>query len=573
MGTAKIRILPDPVAQKIAAGEVVERPASVVKELIENAIDAGASEIVVELQGGGLQRIRVCDDGEGMVPEDVPLALQRFATSKIQNAEDLSSIQTLGFRGEALPSIASVSKMIIRSRPPGLLYGTQAISEGGELQGLSEVGCPVGTEVEVLDLFYNLPARRKFLRSIRTELRYILNQFHRIGLAFPSITFKLIHEGRLLEELIRTDSLLVRAEAVLGREVIDHLCPFDYEEGGVEVRGLTSLPPFSKVNREGFFTYVQRRWVRDRILNRAILNAYQTYLPSDRYPVTILMLDLPPSWVDVNVHPAKAEVRFRDPERIYQTVWASLRGLLEERSLGKSSVGKPKLKEEEASPPSSSHPLPLGDPQGERGLYENIRVGEPHSSWERRGSFRVVGQLWGTYILIETDRRLIFVDQHAAHERILYERLKRETEEEGLAPEPLLLPLLIEVSLEESLLIDSFQDELKAGGFEIEAVGERLYAVRSIPSLLQIERAEETLRLVLKDLAAFQRGGTPDLQAFLTSLACHASVRANYSLNPQEIEKLLEPLYPFPPSLTCPHGRPIFYVVTLEEMNRQFKRE
>lgn len=572
----KIRVLPELVAQKIAAGEVVERPASVVKELIENAIDAGATEIVVELQSGGLQMIRVGDNGEGMAPDDVPLALRRFATSKIRGAEDLYSIQTLGFRGEALPSIASVSKMVIRTRASDSLYGTQAISEGGELKNLSEVGCPVGTEVEVSDLFYNVPARRKFLRSVRTELRHILHLFQRIALAYPFITFKLIHEGRLLVELLKTDSLLVRMEAIHGREGIAHLRPIDYGDRGIEVKGLTSLPPFSRTDREALLTYIHRRYVKDRILNKAILNAYQTFLPADRYPLTVLFIHLPPSSVDVNVHPAKAEVRFREPERVYQAVWASIRGVLEEESIGKRSTAPERVAVEEARQTSLSYPLLGAYLKETRGDRERGRVGEEPLFWggERERPFRILGQLWGTFILVETEERLIFVDQHAAHERVLYEKIKRESEGKALSSEPLLLPLLLEVSLEESLLIDSVHEELKSVGFEIEAAGEGLYAVRSIPSFLKPEEIEENLKAILRDLATFPKEGNRsfDLQALLISLACHTSVRANLTLSRAEIEELLLALYPFPSSLTCPHGRPVFFSLSLEEMNRQFKR-
>ncbi len=577
MMAGKIRILSEAVAQKIAAGEVVERPASVVKELVENAIDAGATEIIVELRSGGLQLIRVADNGEGMTQEDVPLALERFATSKIREAEDLYAIQTLGFRGEALPSIASVSKMVLRTRPPHSISGTKVISEGGEIQHLSETGCPVGTEVEVHDLFYNVPVRRKFLKSIRTELRYALLQFHRICLAYPSITFKFIHDGRLLDELIKTDSLWVRVEAVLGRQVVDHLITVRYEEE-VRVEGLTGLPSLARANRDGIYTYLHRRYVRDRLLYKAILEAYRFVLPSDKHPVSILLIDPPPSSIDVNVHPTKVEVRFREPEKIYHAIWSSIRGALEEtRSTGRhrspGTIGEGQIHPPQAS--LSFSPLRIHSETTPDASPPMSRIKEEEVQWEveKRPLYRIVGQIWGTYILCETEERLLFIDQHAAHERILYEKLKKHYEERRIDSEPLLLPVLLELTLEESILLDAAREDFKAVGFEIESIGERLYAIRSLPSFIEAKEAEERVREILEELPFLKRGGTSSLQALLISLACHSAVRARFPLRKEEIEALIEELYPFQASTTCPHGRPIFFPLSLDEMNRQFRRK
>ncbi|MBS3920679.1 MAG: DNA mismatch repair endonuclease MutL [Deltaproteobacteria bacterium] len=577
----KIRILPEPVAQKIAAGEVVERPASVVKELMENAIDAGASEIIVELKSGGLQLIRVTDNGEGMVPEDVPLALQRFATSKIRQAEDLFAIETLGFRGEALPSIASVSQMVLKTRPSNSISGTKVISEGGEVKRISEVGCPVGTDVEVHDLFYNFPVRRKFLKSIRTELRYALLHFHRMSLAYPSITFKFIHDGRILQELIKTESFLTRVEAILGKEVIGHLKPIRHEEDEIQIEGFTSLPSFAKGNRDGISTYIHGRYVKDRIIQKAILDGYRHVLPADKYPVSILLISLPPSSVDVNVHPTKAEVKFKEPERIYQAVWSSIRRALEESpSEGRwISPGKRGESIQEGELQASLSFQGFRKPYSEVGDngFNPPKVGEREDlQWEveKRTPYRVVGQLWATYILCEAEGTLIFVDQHAAHERILFEKLKRKYDDGALTTEKLLLPVLLELSLEESLIFDSAEEAFKAIGFEIESVGERLYAIRTIPSFIEQKEAGERVREMLEELSFLKRGGEGSipLQTLLISLACHSAVRANFPLRREEMEELIGNLYPFNPSTTCPHGRPVFFLLPLDEMNRQFKR-
>lgn len=580
MKAGKIQVLPELVAQKIAAGEVVERPASVVKELIENGIDAGATEIVVELKSGGLQLIRVTDNGEGMAAEDAPLSLQRFATSKIREAEDLYVIETLGFRGEALPSIASVSKMIIRTRPGNAISGTKVVSEGGEIKSMSETGCPVGTEVEVHDLFYNFPVRRKFLRSIRTELRYALLHFHRISLAYPSIAFKFIHDGRLLEELFKTESLLVRVEAILGKETISHLKAIRYDEDEVRMEGFTSLPSLARANRDGISTYLHRRYVKDRILYKSVLEAYRHILPADKYPVSILLISLPPSSVDVNVHPTKAEVRFREPEKIYQAVWSSIRGALEGSPADETRLST--KRREEGFPTEASQPF-LSFPDSWKSYskfcgegFNLLGVKEEDIPWEaeKRTPYRIVGQLWETFILIEMGKALIFIDQHAAHERILYERLKKKYEDGALATERLLLPVLLELSLEESLVLESYKEAFEAIGCEIESVGERLYAIRSIPSFIEQKEAGETVRKMLEELSSVKRGGEgrESLHALLISLSCHSAVRANFSLRREELEALIEDLSPFNSSTTCPHGRPIFFFLPLDEMNKQFKR-
>lgn len=577
----KIQVLPEAIAQKIAAGEVVERPASVVKELMENAIDAGASEIVVELRSGGLQLIRVVDNGEGMVPEDVPLALQRFATSKIREAEDLYAIETLGFRGEALPSIASVSQMVLKTRASNSISGTKVVSEGGEVKNISETGCPVGTEVEVHQLFYNLPVRRKFLRSIRTELRYALHHFLRVSLAHPSIAFKFIHDGRRLEELLKTDSSLVRVEAVLGKEVSDHIEAIRFEEGEIQIEGFVSLPSLSKRNGDGISIYINRRYVRDRIIYKALLEAYRHILPADKYPIAILFIRLPPSSVDVNVHPTKAEVKFKEPERIYQAVWSSVRRALEEVPLDAKGVSPERIKEvaRQGEPQTSLSLQNLWKSHskawGEEIVAPKVAEGK-RPSWEaeKSGPYRIVGQLWGTYILCEAEGTLLFVDQHAAHERVLYEKLKKKFEERSLVSEKLLLPVLIELSLDESLVLDSAEAAFEAIGFEIESVGERLYAIRSIPSFVEQKEAGERVREMLEELSFLKRGGegSASLHTLLISLACHSAVRANFPLRREEMEELIGNLYPFNPSTTCPHGRPIFFLLSLDEMNRRFKR-
>ena len=580
----KIEVLPESVSQVIAAGEVVERPASVVKELVENAIDAGSSEITVELKSGGLQLIRVSDNGEGMDREEVPLAFQRYATSKIKKAEDLYAIHTLGFRGEALPSISQVSKMTLQTRPLHSLSGTEVICEGGQIQTISERGCPIGTEVEVKNLFYNIPVKRKFLKSIRSELRYALNHFLRLSLSHPTISFKFIHDGRILHGHLKAESPLVRIEAFFGKEIYRHLRPIGFEEGGIRISGFASLPSFSKRNAEGIYFYVNQRFVKDRMIYKAILEAYRHILPSHQFPVVILFITLPPSDVDVNVHPTKAEVKFKDPERVYQTVLAATRLLFEED-------------------PSRPEEMAPGEGKGEKGFQkrghpsffiQETLVSAPRLTSEKgkeiltvqeggglewktdkRSSYTILGQIRGTYILCEGDGNLIFIDQHAAHERILFERFKKEYESRSMISERLLLPILIELSVEETYVLESAGEALGAMGFEIEPVGEKLFAIRSIPSVIDQKDPKEIVRGILDELSFSEKKGKGEetLHTILVSLACHSAIKGNFLMRREEMDHLVEHLAPFHPSATCPHGRPIFFVLPLDELKKQFKRK
>jgi len=580
----KIQILPHQVAQSIAAGEVIERPASVVKELMENAIDAGSSEIIVELKGGGLQLIRVSDNGEGMDPEDVPIALQRYATSKIQQAEDLYAIETLGFRGEALPSITSVSQMIIKTRVRDSISGTKVVCEGGEIISISEVGCPVGTEVEVRNLFYNIPVKRKFLKSIRTELHYSLNHFLRLSLSHPTISFKLIHDDRMLYEYSRTETTLVRIEAILGKEIYDHLQAFEFEEEGMKISGFATLPSISKGTAGGIYIYVNRRFVKDRLIYRASLEAYRHVIPAGRFPVVILFIAIRPSAVDVNVHPTKAEVKFRDPERVFHAVMGTLSSVLDGRSLSPQPVlegEKNDLAYSKTAPGPSmlmrSYPVMDGWTRGDE-EQRVPTVGEaacPGWKVEGRIPCRILGQIQGTYILCEEEKGLIIIDQHAAHERILFEKYKNEYETKSISSERFLIPLTMELSAEESFALSSHLEAFQGMGFEIDPIGEREFAIRSIPSFLGRENAKERVRQILDELSLGGREGkgTETLQTILVTLACHSAVRGNFTLRREEMEELVEKLHPFNLSTTCPHGRPIFFLFDRDELDKQFKRK
>ena len=579
----KIQILPEPVAQAIAAGEVIERPASVVKELMENALDAGASKIAVELKAGGLQLIRVLDDGEGIDPEDVPVALQRYATSKIQRSEDLFAIHTLGFRGEALPSIAAVSQMTIKTRVPHSVSGTQLLCEGGEIRSTTEVGCPVGTEVEVKNLFYNIPVKRKFVKSIQTELRHSLNHFLRLSLAHPSVSFKFVHEGRILYEYLKTDSPRVRVEAILGREIYGHLQPIEFEEGETHLRGFASLPSFSKGNGDGIYLYVNRRFIKDRMIYKAILEAYRHVIPGGKFPVVILFMTLPPSAIDVNVHPTKAEVKFKDPDRIFRMVQGALSSALASRGslkkqedVGDGMGQPPSLKEFPSLGSTKPTPIPLPWVGGDGEAVTVVREAwTPEWEVERKTLFRILGQVQATYILCEGAEGLILIDQHAAHERLLYEKYKKDHEIGSIPAEKLLLPIPMELSTEESFVLMSYLEEVESMGFEIDAIGERMVAIRTIPKLTEPFDPKGMVREFLEELSFVKREGKgrEAIHRMLVSLACHSAIRANFVLRREEMEGLVGALHPFHHSLTCPHGRPVFFVISPEELARQFKRK
>lgn len=560
----KVQILPEHISQTIAAGEVIERPASVVKELMENAIDAGGSEVVVELKTGGLQLIRVYDNGEGIDCEDVPLALQRYATSKIKKVEDLYTICTLGFRGEALPSIASVSQMTIKTRVPDSITGTKVTCEGGQIKSISEVGCPIGTEVEVKNLFYNVPVKRKFLKSIQSELRQSLSHFLRLSLSHPSISFKFIHDGKILHELLKTTSPLIRIEAILGREVYDHLQAVELEDEEIRISGYVSLPTFSKGNADGIYLYVNRRFVKDRMIYRAILEAYRHVIPAGKFPIVILFITLPPSAVDVNVHPTKAEVKFRDQERVFRAVHGTFHSVLSQGPSLTSAISEGETKD-------SAYPrtIPISS-------VAMISEGSlPEWRVERKTPFRILGQVQGTYILCEGEDGLIFIDQHAAHERILFEKFKKEYEASSVAVTRFLIPISMELSAEESFILESHLEEFRSMGFEIDPIGEKVYAIRSIPSFIDQKEPKEMVREILDELSflKIEKRGEGTTHTILVTLACHSAIRGNFMLRREEMDELVGYLYPFNLFSTCPHGRPIFFLFNLDELNKQFKRK
>jgi DNA mismatch repair protein MutL len=474
--------------------------------------------------------------------------------------------------------------MTLQTRARDSLTGTKVICEGGEIKRVSEIGLPVGTEVEVKQLFYNIPVKRKFLKSIRSELRFALSHFLRLSLSHPTISFKFIHDDRTLHEHVKTESPLDRVEAILGKEVYGHLRPIGFEQEEIRLSGFASLPSFSKRNAEGIYFYVNQRFIKDRMIYRAVLDAYRHVLPMNQFPVVILFITLPPSFVDVNVHPTKSEVKFKDPDRIHQAALAAIRMVLEESPSRLDEVVARGATEEGVyqgwTAPSFFGKETLSPPspflKGEEGAVFTVRDGEG-LSWEsgKKWPYAVLGQIWGTYILCEGEGSLVFIDQHAAHERILFEKFKKKFENGSVISERLLLPVLIEVSAEESCTLESAGEALEEIGFEIEPVGENLFAIRSVPSFIDPKDPKEMVRGILEELSFLGKKGRgkETVHTLLVTLACHSAVRGNSMLRREEIDKLVEDLAPFHASITCPHGRPIFFFFPLDELKKQFKRK
>ncbi|UCC66791.1 MAG: DNA mismatch repair endonuclease MutL [Deltaproteobacteria bacterium] len=551
--TAKIRVLPAEVVGKIAAGEVIERPASVVKELVENSLDAGSRNIKVEVEEGGRRRIVVMDDGEGMTREDALLALKRHATSKICEEGDLDSIRTLGFRGEALPSISAVSRLRLITRFRDEFSGTSILMDGGQVKEVKETGSPPGTRVEVDGLFYNLPARRKFLRGVRSELAHIIEVVTRMALIHFSAGFVLIHNKRVLFNLPPTQEERSRVRAILGKEVASQSVRVDWREGEREVRGWATVPTYVRGSSKGIYIYVNGRYIKDKLVSHAIAEAYRRFIPAKMYPVVILSLSVPFTEVDVNVHPTKMEVRFQKGEDVHQLVSDSLR-----RALAHPSEARPQevLEVKEALSPYPTSPI----------TTESVGTALP--------PWRMVGQMKGTYIVVEGEEGVMIVDQHAAHERVLYERLKTSIDRKAMPQQHFLFPQLIEVKGEEMQLLLGYRAELARLGLELEEFGDRTLAVKSIPSFLQGEDLKSLLEALSGELAARGEGDTLErvVDRICVLMACRGAIKANKRVHEDEVRSLLREWEGTEQHTTCPHGRPIFVRWSWRELEGWFKR-
>lgn len=573
-----IRVLPDELINQIAAGEVVERPASVAKELIENSLDAGASEIVVDLDRGGSARIRVSDNGVGIAKDQLALALTRHATSKITHAEDLEAVASLGFRGEALPSIASVSRLTITSREAGQ-DRAWTVEGGADPADPRPAARTAGTTVEVHDLFFNVPARRKFLRAERTEFAHVDRLVRGLALGHPGVAFSLRHNGR---EVLNLKPATARAdeEARLASVCSDDFVAaakfFAHSAGDLSIYGWVAQPVFSRSQGDLQYCFVNGRTVSDRVLKHALRLAYRDVLHHSRQPAYAVYLEIPPGRVDVNVHPAKAEVRFVDSGAIHDFVFRTVAEVVAAGADGVGSKAPPPLRVALGPPAVSQGAMALAELTGSYAVVpETDTDSGPRAGSEAAAPMgRALAQLGGAYVLAESEEGLIIVDMHAAHERIVYERLKAGFEDRSLVTQPLLLPETIAVSEREASWVEANVDLLARLGIDAQRRGPREVLVRAIPALLKGADSAALMRDILSDV--HEHGTTQQvadrMDEKLATLACHTSVRANRRLSIEEMNSLLRDMELTERSDQCNHGRPTWTRLSLEELDRLFWR-
>ena len=591
-----IRLLPDTLISQIAAGEVVERPASVLKELLENSLDAGATEISVSLTQGGIKQLKVSDNGGGMDAEDLPLAFARHATSKIASLDDLEQVRSLGFRGEALASIASVARVALTTRSGRAPHAWSLGAEGGKPGAVQPAAHPGGTSVEVNDLYFNTPARRKFLRTEATEFGHCEDVYRRIALSRPDVAFSLRHNGRVISHL-QTGDAARRIAAVAGEEFAGAARALDERSSGLRLSGFAGSPAFARSSRDAQFAFVNGRFVRDKLLAHALRQAYQDMLHGDRHAAYVLFLELDPSGVDVNVHPAKTEVRFRDARAIHQFVFHAvskalsgsaaqtgaasvqplpaaggmdLRRMPYQSSLG---VAQPSAAYEAmfSAPPAAISMLAGG---AARTAFESIRAAAPAQVETDAPLGYAMAQLHGIYILAQNRQGLVLVDMHAAHERILYEKLKGALDAQGMSTQKLLIAVSFNADRLEVAAVEEHAGVLRQLGFDIAPLSPTALAVRAVPSMLASADVAELARALLRELREFggSRVLTEHQHELLSTMACHGAVRAHRPLTVTEMNALLREMEVTERSGQCNHGRPTWYQMSLADLDKLFLR-
>ena len=630
---SRIRILPESLVNQIAAGEVVQRPASLLKELVENSIDAGVSRVEIDLESGGAARVQVVDDGHGMSEDDALLCLERHATSKVATDGDLSRVATLGFRGEALPSIAAVSKMTITTRRPEDALGTEVRIEGGKLLRVTEMGAASGTRVEVRSLFYNVPARRKFLKRKETELARCLEVANQAAMANPNVSFVLRHGRRTLLDLDASEGLMARAAQLVGEAAASHLLKVPRASSqNMTLSGWAAAPGLNRSTRDAQYLFVNRRPIRDRLFVHAAYSAYRSFLPVKRHPVFILFLNMPPEDVDVNVHPAKQEVRFRFASSVYDLVRESVAAVLgakpervrrefaHQNAAQASTAPNCSTAEKVAStPPGPSTPSLLGDGylggNGTAGDYGAIAekgvLDTPQpalgaeaaatdssssldtppkstasSSFERMlepphpgepvvlSECRYLGQWEECFLLFASSQGLVLVDQHAAHERVLYNRFRDQFEGGHVDSQACLVPEEIRLRPEEALIVEAHREDMLRSGFELECAGPGEYSIRAVPALLADRDPAGAVRQIVEGLADLEQPVSfADLiDGIIAKMSCKGAVKAARPMRLEEVTSLVEELEKTPGRWTCPHGRPVMLVVGAAPVRRRFLR-
>jgi len=581
----RISKLPDDLANQIAAGEVVERPASVVKELVENAIDAQAARIVITAEYGGKKLIRVEDDGIGMDPEDARLSLERHATSKITRADDLGAIVTLGFRGEALPSIASVSHFRLRTRARGSASGTEIRVRAGIIESVVEAGGPEGTMVEVADIFYNLPARRKFLKSDAAEAAQLSKFVTQLALGYPEVGFTLTSSGRKVMAVPPVTSLSDRLYQIYGDR--HDLVPVERESGGIRLHGVIAALAEQGPVRGPQHVFVNRRVVKDRTIAHAILDAYSVATNKERSPEVHLFLEVPPDRIDVNVHPTKAEVRFKEQSLVHELVRRAVGD-----ALGKGPAPELTLRTSDLLPARPMQPsIPGALAGGSFPSRWSKPAGRPSNDVERPSNaverstndvepssnvrpMIALGQFRDTFIIAMDNEGLCIIDQHVAHERVLFERIMERLTTESLESQRLLIPVVIDLPAAERSALVSKTEVLARVGFEIEEFGGDSIRISSVPALLPPDECDAAIRALADDLEGLDRGLRIEdaLKQIAATTACHAAVKAHYPLTLEKMHHILEELRATAYSTVCPHGRPVMLRITRREIEKNFDR-
>lgn len=650
--TQKIAVLSQDTIDKIAAGEVVERPSSVVKELVENAIDAGASAITTEIKEGGISFLRITDNGGGMDGEELPLAFLRHATSKIEKAEDLEQISSLGFRGEALSSIAAVSQVEVVSKTPYSMSGTRYIIEGGVEKSLEDVGAPEGTTILVRNLFYNVPARKKFLKTAATEAGYISSLMEQMALSHPEISIKYMANGQLKLHTSGNNQMKDVIYKIYGREITRQLLPVQWENEFLKISGYLGKPSVSRGNRSFENYFINGRYVKDKIITRGLEDGFHGYMMQHKYPFAVLQIQMTGNGLDVNVHPSKLEVRFSKGEEVYQAVCNAVKKtlgkkeLIPEVTLKKrekpqklSSAPKPKepvpepfeaqrrasfkpvsygqiatqspqpqeikertdyRQEKKTAPdlakPASNHPEPAASQPADLKLEEPQPTALPPQAQETASSQKpqeaqmelfspelltkearsrhiLIGQVFKTYWLVEYEEKFFIIDQHAAHEKVLYEKLRKDFQEKKISSQYLNPPLILTVNIKEELLLLEHMRQFEKMGFEIEPFGSKEYSIHAVPANLYGLTGELLFRELLDSLEKEKAG--QDLDIFvdrLATMACKAAVKGNHEMSRQEADRLIDELLKLDNPYHCPHGRPTIVSMSKTELERKFKR-
>ncbi len=640
---SKIRILPEIRSNKIAAGEGVERPSSIVKELVENAVDAGSTKIIVEIENGGRSLIRISDNGSGMNHDDALLALERYGTSKIYSDEDLFSINTMGFRGEALPSIASISKFSLVTKEETSATGTKIIVEGGKIKNVAETGAPTGTMICVKQLFFNTPARRKFLKTVNTEMGHIADTVAYMALAWPGVQFRLTHNKKVVKSWPKARDHFDRALDVLGHDLSSGFHKIEFNDQSAKIIGWISSPKITRSSSRKTYIYVNNRFVKDRGIQHALFEGYHGRLMKGQFPVAALFISLPFDELDVNVHPTKHEVRFAKQKEVYEAVknavlavWKTAEkpkwnvnpslAVKQQQTDAFNRLDTPENIPEKAPDNITGSTVAFRDqpgrekqPKKELSIFketdskeqrpENSIVAEPivefgkkkepellekktsqpkpfgapkqTNLWEENGfaDLKVIGQFHNTYILCDSGQGLVLIDQHAAHERVLFENLKKKSSAFGGASQKLLIPETIELGYSETVLLEKIIAHLKTLGLEIEPFGGNTFVVKSLPSILSDKEAKP---LILEMIDRMEElGFAPDskspgfekaIDECLILMACHGSIRAHQALSIQEMEGLLNQLDKCDNPSHCPHGRPTWIRWTVKELEKSFNR-